>query len=50
MQVHTHNKLVTHITTHTTGSPQHTWMMEEMTKSVELIAPHSEQLGKLIFR
>ena len=36
--------------THTVGSPQHTWMMEEVTKSVELIAPHSEMLGKLIFR
>ena len=46
----THSTLVTHITAHTTGSPQHTWMMEEKTKSVELIAPHSEQLGKLIFR
>jgi len=36
--------------THTVGTPKHTWMMEEVSKSVELIAPHSELLGKLIFR
>ena len=48
---HSHaHTLVTHITTPTTGPPQHTWMIEEKTKSVELVAPHSEQLGKLIFR
>lgn len=34
----------------TTDSREHIGMMEQVSKSAELIAAHSEQLGKLVFR
>ena len=33
-----------------TGSTEHVGMMDQVTKSAELIAPHCEQLGRLIFK
>ena len=35
---------------YTTGSDQHVNMMEHVNKSSELIVPHCEQLGKIVFR